>query len=124
MKQLCISRDSTSVFASDATIFPLWLLNGVATLNGYFENGTFRGADSPRIRENSELLETLLKAFIISEPNEQNLRASLLIVNSLLLNWWPHKSEQLMIFWEYFHKKLNSSFYLSGSTPAALAVVG
>lgn len=27
-----------------------------------------------------------------------------------------------MIFWEYFHKKLNSSFFLSGSTSNSIAV--
>lgn len=27
-----------------------------------------------------------------------------------------------MIFWEYFHKKLNSSFFVSGSTPNSIAV--
>lgn len=124
MKQLCIARDTISVFANDSTVFPLWLLNGVAMLNGYSENGTFHGTGSSRIRENSELLESLLKSFVISEPNEHHLRTSLLIVNSLLVNWWPQKSELLMIFWEYFHKKLNSSFYLNGSTPAALAVIG
>lgn len=124
MKQLSISRDATTVFPVDSTVFSLWLLNGVATLNGYSENGIFHGASSVRVRENAELLESLLKAFVLSEPNEQHLRVSLLIVNSLLNNWWPQKSELLMIFWEYFHKKLNSTFYLNGATPAALAVVG
>lgn len=124
MKTPCISRDTTSVFPNDSTVFPLWLLNGVATLHGFSENGIFHGPDSLRVRENSELLESILKAFVLAEPDEQHLRVSLLIINSLLINWWPQKSELLMTFWEYFHKKLNSSFYLNGTTPAGLAVVG
>lgn len=125
IKQPCISRDTTAVFPNDPTIFSLWLLNGVAILNGFTENGSFHGPISIRVRENPELLETLLKAFIVTEPSEQHLRASLIIVSSLLVNWWPQKSaELLMTFWEYFHKKLNSTFYLNGSTPATLAVVG
>lgn len=124
MKQPSISRDATAVFPNDSTVFPLWLLNGVAILNGFSENGIFHGPGSLRVRENAELLESLLKAFILAEPGEQHLRVSLLIINSLLINWWPQKSELLMTFWEYFHKKLNSSFYLSGATPAGLAVVG
>lgn len=35
---------------------------------------------------------------------------------------WISKSEVLMLFWEYFHKKLNSSFFVSGTAPSALAV--
>lgn len=27
-----------------------------------------------------------------------------------------------MVFWEYFHKKLNSSFFVSGAAPSSLAV--
>lgn len=125
IKQPCISRDTTAVFPNEPTIFSLWLLNGVAMINGYSENGTFHGPCSIRVRENSELLETLLKAFVITEPSEQHLRASLIIVNSLLINWWPQKSaELLMTYWEFFHKKLSSAFYLNGSTPASLAIVG
>lgn len=124
LKQLNISRNSTDVFPIDSNVFSLWLLNGVAILNGYSENGIFHGSSSIRVRENSELLETLLKSFVLAEPSEQHLRVCLLIVSSLLINWWPQKMEVLMHFWEYFHKKLNSTFYLNGATPAALAVVG
>lgn len=124
MKQLCISRETTTIFPNDSTVFALWLLNGIVTLYGFSENGIYHGSGCMRVRENADLLESLLKAFVLSEPNEQQLRASMMIVNSLLINWWPQKSELLMMFWEYFHKKLNSSFYLSGTTPAALAVTG
>lgn len=124
MKQPSVSRESTTLFPNDSTVFPLWLLNGVAVLHGFSENGIFHGTSSIRVRENSDFLESLLKAFVVAEPNEQHLRIALLIVNSLIINWWPQKSELIMAFWEYFHKKLNSSFYLNGTTPAALAVVG
>lgn len=124
MKQLSISRDTTTIFPNDSTIFSLWLLNSIVTLYGFSENGIYHGSGCMRVRENGDLLESLLKAFVLSEPNEQQLRASMMIVNSLLINWWPQKSELLMLFWEYFHKKLNSSFYLSGTTPASLAVTG
>lgn len=124
MKQLCILRDTRTIFPNDPNVFALWLLNGIVTLYGFSENGIYHGSGCVRIRENADLLEALLKAFVLSEPNEQQLRATLMIVNSLLNNWWPQKSELLMMFWEYFHKKLNTSFYLSGTTPAALAVVG
>lgn len=124
MKQLSIARETTILFANDSIVFPLWLLNGIVMLNGFSENGIYHGTGCVRVRENADLLESLLKSFVISEPNEQQLRASLMIVNSVLIDWWPQKSEHLLIFWEYFHKKLNSSFYLSGATPAALAVVG
>lgn len=124
MKQLCISRDTVAIFPNDSTMFSLWLLNGIASLQGYSESGIFHGGHGVRVRENADLLDSLLKAFVLAEPSEQHLRAALLIVNSLFANWWPQKSELLMHFWEYFHKKLNSTFYVGGTTPANLAVVG
>lgn len=35
---------------------------------------------------------------------------------------WTPKADIVMTFWEYFHKKLNSSFYVSGMAPKALAI--
>lgn len=124
MKQLNISRETTTLFPNDATVFSLWLLSSIVALYGFSENGIYHGSGCIRVRENADLLESILKAFVLSEPNEQQLRASMMIVNSLLITWWPQKSELIMLYWEYFHKKLNSSFYLSGTTPAALAVTG
>lgn len=41
---------------------------------------------------------------------------------TFLFHRWISKSEVLMMFWEYFHKKLNSSFFVSGTAPSSLAV--
>lgn len=45
-----------------------------------------------------------------------------LILFSCTDHRWISKSEVLMMFWEYFHKKLNSSFFVSGTAPSSLAV--
>lgn len=83
-----IARDTNNIYPKDYTLFALWLLNGVAMLHGFNENGTFIGSTNGRVRENSELLDSLLKAFTATDISEQNLRASLLIMQSLLLTWW------------------------------------
>lgn len=82
-----IARDTNNIYPKDYTLFALWLLNGVAMLHGFNENGTFIGSTNGRVRENSELLDSLLKAFTATDISEQNLRASLLIMQSLLLTW-------------------------------------
>lgn len=85
--KLSIKRETIDIHPNDYTLFSLWLLNGVAALNGFTEDGHFQGNCNPRIRENTELLENLLKSFIATEPNEQQFRVTLLVVNSLLNNW-------------------------------------
>lgn len=119
-----ISRDTANIYPKDYTLFSLWLLNGVAMLHGFNENGSYIGSTNGRVRENVELLDTLLKAFTSNDISEQNLRVSLLIIQSLLLTWWPKKCELVMSFWECFHKKLNSTFFVSGAAPSSLAVAG
>lgn len=87
MEKLSIKRETVDIHPNDYTLFSLWLLNGVASLNGFTEDGKFVGNGNPRVRENTELLENLLKSFIATEPNEQQFRVTLLVVNSLLNNW-------------------------------------
>lgn len=119
-----ISRDTANIYPKDYTLFSLWLLNGVAMLHGFNENGSYIGSSNGRVRENAELLDSLLKAFTSGDISEQNLRVSLLIIQSLLLTWWPKKCELVMSFWECFHKKLNSTFFVNGAAPSSLAVAG
>lgn len=119
-----VKRTIVDVHPNDYTLFSIWLLNGVAMLHGFTEDGCFQGNLNVRVRENTELLESLLKSFVASDPSEQQLRVTLLVVNSLLNNWWTQKPELVMIFWEYFHKRLHSSFYLNGADPSSMAVVG
>lgn len=87
MGKLSIKRETVDIHPNDYTLFSLWLLKGVAALNGFTEDGNFQGNCNPRVSENTELLENLLKSFIVSEPNEQQFRVSLLVVNSLLNSW-------------------------------------
>ena len=46
-----------------------------------------------------------------------------MLVSPLLTEWWSPKSDTLMLFWEYFHKKLNATCFVSTATPSTLAVV-
>lgn len=87
-EKLGIRRSGVDIHPNDYTVFSLWLLNGVASLYGFTEDGFFQGNINPRLRENTELLESLLKSFIATDANEQQFRVTLLIVNSLLNNWY------------------------------------
>lgn len=117
-----VTRDSHAIYPNDFVLFGIWLLNGVNNLLGFTESGYFQGAASARAGDNFELLESLLRSFTSAECAEQNLRACLIILGQLLTEWWIGKPELLMIFWEYFHKKLNSTFFVSNAAPNSIAV--
>lgn len=68
-------------------------------------------------------MDSLLRDFLAAEPNEDVLRVTLYTVLPVLTKWWPPRTETLLVLWEYFHKKLNSSFFLPGAAPSTLAVV-
>lgn len=108
------------------TEFAIWLVCGVAQLHGFDAAGRFWGysqRNSRRVCDNYELLDGLLGDFLLNEPSEEVLRVTLFAVMPVLTQWWQPKTDVLLVMWEYFHKKLNSSFFLQGSAPSTLAVV-
>lgn len=76
-----------------------------------------------QVKDNHEYLENVLRQFLNGDPSEEQLRFMISLLLPILADWWPTRNEVLMLFWEYFHKKLNSSFFLPGSAPSTLAVI-
>lgn len=68
-------------------------------------------------------METLLRHFLGTDAGEDVLRVIVYTVLPVLTKWWPPRADVLLLFWEHFHKKLNSVFYVQGAAPATLAVV-
>ncbi|XP_037046760.1 protein MMS22-like [Bradysia coprophila] len=112
-----------SVQPKDDIEFSAWLLNGVSTLYGYSDSGTFVGSSSLRSADNYELLEGLTRKFLNSDPAEELLRMFMCLTIPLMYEWWSPKTDIVMLYWEFFHKKLNSSFFIPGSAPSNLAIM-
>lgn len=102
--------------------FVVWLLTHVAKLHGFDENGTFISSYHTRIEDNYGLLDNLMKSFIQSEPKEENFRVLLVMIIPIITDWWIPKPDILMNLWEYFHKRINSPFYILGASLSDLAV--
>lgn len=87
VKQQNITRNTINIYPNDCVLFSLWLLNGVAILNGFTEDGVFNGATCLRVKENNDLLESLIRSFINCEPSEQHFRTCLLTISALITEW-------------------------------------
>ena len=102
------------------------MLHALVRLHGFRSNGLFEGPNysraSQKEAENVEFLERLTQQFLNGSPNEEQLRVFIALLTPTLLEWWQPKVNIPMILWEYFHKKMNSSFYIIGSAPSNLAV--
>lgn len=93
-------------------------------LYGFNQSGSFIGPSiSNSSQENYELLESLIKSYLKEDQSEENMRVLLFMTSEVLTDWWPPKSEILMVFWETFHKKINSNFFIAGQNLNSLAVV-
>lgn len=86
-KLYTVGRESISIYPNDSLLFSIWLLNGVAVLNGFNVDGLYVGPTCSRVKEHADLLESLIRSFIASESQESNVRSYLLISNSLLTEW-------------------------------------
>lgn len=52
-----------------------------------------------------------LKEFLNNEPNEVQLKLSICLLEKIVLSSFI--TEPVIVLWEYFHKRLNSTFYSS-----------
>jgi len=51
------------------------------------------------------------------------LRVIIRFVMTLVTEWWEPRSEPIMILWEYYHRRLNSAFFVPGAAPDTMAVM-
>lgn len=81
-------------------IFRLWLLNSLQ-----------RPDKSSSIDLKDSDLVSILKEFLNNEPNEVQLKLSICLLQNIVIS--SSITEPVIVFWEYFHKRLNSTFYSS-----------
>ncbi|XP_025201736.1 protein MMS22-like [Melanaphis sacchari] len=81
-------------------IFRLWLLNSLQ-----------RSDKSSSIDLKDSGLVSILKELLNNEPNEMQLKLSICLLENIIMS--SLITEPVIVLWEYFHKRLNSTFYSS-----------
>ncbi|KAF6204915.1 hypothetical protein GE061_019080 [Apolygus lucorum] len=100
--------------SSNKVVFSLWLLCNVTILHK---------SVGLAVSSNHAILENLLKLLVSDETNEGDIKTCLVFIESLCVQLWEPKVEPIVCLWEYFHKKINSSFYLPGSSIDSIATL-
>lgn len=104
--------------------FSVWIMANVSKLQNYDQNGKKLDTNCMRMKDNYELLQTIVtKQFLNSDASEVELRTHLALIEPLICECWKPSMDSVMIYWECFHGKLNSSFYIPGSSLKNLPVV-
>lgn len=106
----------------DKNGFGIWLLIHIAQLHGFTKNGQFIGSSSDRICSHYKMLELCMKQAVTEDVAEKSLRTYIILVSDITIKWWEPKNDILALLWEYFQKKLNSSFFIQGASIQTLAV--
>jgi len=83
------------------------------------------GGCTCQVESNYPQLEAVLKVCVSADSNvtEPQLRVIIQLVTTLVTEWWEARSEPVMILWEYYHRRLNSAFFVPGAAPDTLAVM-
>lgn len=117
-----LARMSNSpVTCQNYHVFVPWIMYEVAELQAFNEAGLYVGDSNHRISENYEFLEKHVCEFLSSDPDEESLRIFMCLILKFFKIWSP-KPEIVIKFWEYFHKKINSPFFIGGSLLSAMSV--
>uniref|UniRef100_A0A146L1E7 Protein MMS22-like n=1 Tax=Lygus hesperus TaxID=30085 RepID=A0A146L1E7_LYGHE len=99
---------------SSKAVFSLWLLSNVTILHK---------SAGLVVSNNHALLENLIKLIVADESNEGDIKTCLVFIESLCIQLWEPKVEPIVCLWEYFHKKINNSFYVPGSSIDSIATL-
>lgn len=99
------------------------MLVDVAKLQCYSKNGQEIGKSDSRIQPSFDKLETILKTFLNADPSEDDLKSFLILITPLLIEFWPPSINSLFFLWEFFNKKINSSFFIKAASLSSLAVI-
>lgn len=116
-------RNSKPFPNKNPTHFSCWLLMEVAKLQGYNKNGEEIGKTNTRVKPAFKIVENLIKTYLKTDPPEDELRSFLILVAPLLIDYWPPNVISTAELWEFFNKKINSSFFIKGASLCSLAVV-
>ncbi|XP_046979420.1 protein MMS22-like isoform X1 [Schistocerca americana] len=112
-----------SVSCSNRGIFVLWLLLHLTQLYGYKRDGTYQEQNLHKVHSCHDQLNTTLKSILsMDSVSEVQLRVVLSLLRKLL-SMWEACNDPLLLLWEYFQRRLNSTFYVPGSSPETMAVV-
>ena len=141
-------RPASQLNCSNPAIFTLWLLkdlNHIYEVEGhtvkieiqtsyvrevsrcsevmtFAESGSHLALQS--MKSNYHLLDSSLKLFLRADASESELRTVLLLVENILKSDWEERTEPLALLWEYFHKRMNSSFLVPGASISEMAIIG
>ncbi|XP_004520431.1 protein MMS22-like [Ceratitis capitata] len=126
MANLKTKMDKFSLTSLSLAEFSNWLLHALVRLFGFRSNGHFVGPTHTRAltdtAENVDALEKCTQQFLNCTPSEEQTRVFICLLMPTLLEWWRPRVSIPTMLWEHFHKRLNTSFYVSGSAPSNLAV--
>jgi hypothetical protein len=80
---------------------------------------------SCQVESNYPQLEAVLKSCVSADSTvtEVQLRVIVRLVTALVTEWWEARSEPVMILWEYYHRRLNSAFFIPGAALDTLAIM-
>lgn len=100
----------------DRNAFALWFLSDVIQLIGYDENGVYVGQPSVKT-DNFEVVDDVIRGVLFEgdEPSEASLRSLMPLVHKIQAACQHIPSRPITHLWEFFYKKIHSSFYIPGS---------
>ncbi|XP_059615641.1 protein MMS22-like [Phlebotomus argentipes] len=95
-------------------IFTIWMM---LHLVGFQEKGIPQST-----LQDVDLLNRSVKFFFAEDPSELEVRVAIRLVASLILDSWTSAIDVIVQFWEHFHKKINTNFYIASDGMNSLLV--
>ncbi|XP_053674693.1 protein MMS22-like [Anopheles nili] len=96
----------------DGYIFKMWLINVLAQLYDKHQSPDGNKKTLAKLGDNYIIIDEVLKEFINSDCKEEQVRIFLTLLKPIITGIWPVRVDTVIILWDYFSVRLNSSFRL------------
>lgn len=123
IKMIQLKQEPRSVQLSNDFLFVTWLINGIASLYEYviIDQQTSVESTVIKVEPDHTMIDSMVKEAGKSPKTEAEMRMFLLLLKPIYCRWWAVKYDFLLSLWEYFRKRLNSTFQLPNESFSRLA---
>uniref|UniRef100_A0AAG5DWK5 Protein MMS22-like n=1 Tax=Anopheles atroparvus TaxID=41427 RepID=A0AAG5DWK5_ANOAO len=107
----------------DGFLFKIWVINGLAQFYDIKVHQDAKTIPLVKLAPNHTIIDDFLKELVQADCREEHMRTCLILLKPIITGLWPMRYEPVVILWDFFAVRLNSSFRLKNETLSTMACI-
>uniref|UniRef100_A0A182JDW6 Protein MMS22-like n=1 Tax=Anopheles atroparvus TaxID=41427 RepID=A0A182JDW6_ANOAO len=107
----------------DGFLFKIWVINGLAQFYDIKVHQDAKTIPLVKLAPDHTIIDDFLKELVQADCREEHMRTCLILLKPIITGLWPMRYEPVVILWDFFAVRLNSSFRLKNETLSTMACI-